>query len=174
MMSRTVSCETGLVDKTEMPPITFSMGGRIPSQSSVVSNISSIYEKYTMHINIIKGIGVVVLLALMSTSLALTSGMIKNSAHYNYTDCKKIKGAEDYKSSGINNISCGYLKQFDLPEQYKVTICTHQKQVWIGIRHFIGNITSGIFLNKRQWNYLLRIRSTINQALKRADNANRS
>lgn len=148
MISRTVSCESELDDTAEVRPITFSMGSIIPSQSSVVSNISSLYEKYTMHLNIIKWTGAVILLTLMSTSLALTSAMTKKkSDHTNYTDCIKIKGAVDDQNSGINNTLCGYFKQFPLPEQLKVTICSYQ---WCSLKQKTMALRTKIKINHQQ------------------------
>ena len=72
---------------------------------------------------------------------------------------------------GLNSTLCGYNKQFDLPEQYKVTVCSYQQQVRIDIRYFIGNTSSirGIAVNKRQYNYLQRLTPNINHAVKQAE-----
>ena len=168
MISRNLSVESDMVERNDEQPIRFTMGSKMPSQLSLASDMASIYEKYSMHIDVIKWTAVVVILALMSTSVAVTSGMSRRLPKNN-TDCKKI--TIDYGSSGvvINKTTCGYLKQFDLPGYYKVTVCSFQKQVWIDIGHFKDfKQNNGVLLNAKQWRYIQRLRTTINDAVKRA------
>ena len=168
MTSRSVSCEDVMMDKLG-ETFKFTMGRKMPSQSSIASSLSSLYEKYNIHINILKWTGVVVLLAMMSTSLAITSNMTRNSFQ-NSSDCIKITTTSDDRR--FNDTLCKYIKTFDLPEQYKLSVCSYQQQVRIDIRYFIGDKATirGIHLNKLQWAYLQRLTPHINSAVKRADN----
>jgi hypothetical protein len=87
-------------------------------------------EQYGFHINILKWTGVVVLLALMTTTLALTS---RHNVNNNVTDCLKIKSESHHE---FNNTLCDFIKQFRLPENYYITVCLYQHSILI--RQFIS------------------------------------
>ncbi|CAG2254271.1 unnamed protein product [Mytilus edulis] len=162
MNSRAISFES--VERNDEQPIRFSMGHKMPSQLSLASNLSSMYEKYSMHLDVIKWTGVVVMLALMSTSLAVTSEMSRR-VPTNQTDCKRITIAHKNSDPTMNNTTCKYFEQFDLPGHYKVTVCLFRKQVQVDIRH---HKRCGILFSTKQWRYLQRLQSSINSAMKKA------
>lgn len=161
MNSREISFES--VERNE--PLMLNMGRKMPSQLSLASNISSMYEKYAKHLDVIKWTGVVVLVALMSSSLAVTSEMSRRVSN-NQTDCKRISIDHTNRNMMmINNRTCRYFEQFDLPGNYKVTVCSIRKQVWVDVKHFKK---CGIQFNPKQWKYWQRLEPNINSAMKRA------
>ena len=140
------ACESMILDQSGTS-IKFKMGSKVPSQSSIVSNLSSLYEQYNIHITILKWTGVIVLLTVMTISLAITS----NAANYSdklKSDCLRITTPlfEEINKE-LNETLCQHITQFDLTEQHKVTVCLYQQQIRIDIRYFIGNKTTirGIF-----------------------------
>ena len=130
--------------------VTFTMGRKMSSQSSIVSGLSSLYDRYTIHINILKWTGVVVLLALTSTSIAVTSSTARTSA---------------------NDTLCSYVKHYDLTEQYKVTVCLYSQKVSIAIRKFVNGkaVANGILMKKVDWKYLQHLVPYVNSAVERAE-----
>lgn len=65
----------------------------------------------------------------------------------------------------INNRTCRYFEQCDLPGYYKITVCSIRKQVWVDIRDLKK---CGIEFNPKQWKHLQRLKPNINSAMKRA------
>lgn len=146
--------------------VTYTMGRKMPSQSSIASTLSSLYDEYNIHINILKWTGVVVLLALMSTSIALTSSTTRPSR--NNSDCRSISTTKNAWVDDMNDTLCSYVKEYDLTEEYKVTVCLNDKKVTIAIREKKRN-GEGIFMNKRDWNYLRNLMPYVTRAVKRAE-----
>ncbi len=135
--------------------------------ASLRSSASSLYRNYDFHLNVLKLTGVVVLLALMTATLAL----ITNPCTYS-SDCIELKTSE----VPMNTSLCSYAKQFPLPKDYIVTVCTYQERVRIDVRRFIGDRATilGYFLNTEQWNHLKQLIPKIDQAIREATNQNAS
>jgi hypothetical protein len=59
----------------------------------------------------------------------------------------------------LNSTLCSFMKQFEMHEEYYVTVCLYQKEIRIDFRQFInGNPTvNGLYFNVRQWQYLKRL-----------------
>lgn len=144
------------------------MGDKIPSQCSVTSNLSSVYQKYNSRINRIKWFGILIMLILTSTSLAFTSEMSHNKLT-DYRDCLKITGYSHYKNHETNSAKCNYTKDFLLPEQQKVTVCAY-RNVTIHLQHLSeGKLIESMTFSKKQWNNLLRLRNAINAVIEKAE-----
>ena len=141
--------------------VTFTMGRKMSSQSSIVSGLSSLYDRYTIHINILKWTGVVVLLALTSTSIAVTSSTAELS----------LSIAANDRESSANDTLCSYVKHYDLTEQYKVTVCLYSQKVSIAIREFVNGkaVANGILMKKVDWKYLQHLVPYVNSAVERAE-----
>lgn len=150
--------------------VTFTMGRKMSSQSSIVSGLSSLYDRYTIHINILKWTGVVVLLALTSTSIAVTSSTARTSLK-NQSDCKIVTIAANDRESSANDTLCSYVKHYDLTEQYKVTVCLYSQKVSIAIREFVNGkaVANGILMKKVDWKYLQHLVPYVNSAVERAE-----
>ena len=70
----------------------------------------------------------------------------------------------------FNTTFCRYIKQYPLPENYFVTICSYQGEIRIDFIKFINNYPTiqGVYLNTRQWNYFKRLSSHIDEAIDKA------
>ena len=77
-------------------------------RSSIAYILATIYEQYNVHFSIIKWVGVFVMVALTSTSLAFTSDLRKKEC----TDCMKILTTES--TPDLNGTLCDYIKQCSL------------------------------------------------------------
>ena len=86
------------------------------------------------------------MVALTSTSLAFTSALKKKE----YTDCMKILTTES--TPDLNGTLCDYIKQYALPNDYYVTVCSYQDLVKLDVRKFIGRKATikGITMNVNQ------------------------
>jgi hypothetical protein len=73
-------------------------------RASIASSLATIYEQYNVHFCIIKWVGVFVMVALISTSLAFTSELKKKE----YTDCMKILTTES--TPDLNGTLYDYIK----------------------------------------------------------------
>lgn len=71
-----------------------------------------------------------------------------------------------------NDTLCDYMKPFQLPGEYYVTVCLYQKAVRIEFRKFIiGKPTiQGLYLNLNKWNYLKRLQNYIDVSIESALN----
>jgi len=135
---------------------------------SIRSSLSSLYKNYDVHLDILKITGVIVLLSIMSATLAITSNLYKVDTTKNVTDC--IRLTAQMEDQQFNTTLCRYIKQYPLPENYFVTICSYQGEIRIDFRKFINNYPTiqGVYLNTRQWNYLKRLSSRIDEAIDKA------
>lgn len=99
--------------------------------------------------------------ALTSISLAFTSDLKKKE----YTDCMNILTTES--TPDLNETLCDYIKQYALPNDYYITVCSYQGLVKLDVRKFIGREATikGIAMNVDQWNYLQRLVPRINSAI---------
>lgn len=134
--------------------------------ASLRSSVSSIYRNYDFHFDVLKLTGVVVLLSVMAATLGLVSNI--RPCQYE-TDCKRLEATE----VPMNNSLCTYAKQFDLPNDYVVTVCTYQERVRIDVRKFVGNQPTilGYFLQTNEWNQLKRLTPSIDEAILEASHS---
>lgn len=134
--------------------------------TSVRSSVSSLYRNYDFHLDVLKLTGVVVLLSIMAATLGLVVHWIPCQCE---TDCIKLKTTRPL----LNDSACTYVKQFDLPEYYVVTVCTYEERVRVDVRKFIGGQPTilGYFLSTEQWNHLKRLTSRIDSAILEASHA---
>ena len=126
---------------------------------SIRSSLSSIYQNYDFHINVIKMVGIVVLLSLLSATLVITNSVYEMERQHNSSDCIRLPRQTYDSNEQLNSTLCGYIRRFRLPEEYFVTVCLCQKTVRIDFRKFINGkpTIQGFFLNLNQWNYLKRL-----------------
>ena len=78
--------------------------GTTLKRSSIASSLETIYEQCNVHFSIIKWVGVFVMVALTSTSLAFTSDLKKKE----FTDCTKILTTDS--TPDLNGTLCDYIK----------------------------------------------------------------
>ena len=66
-----------------------------------------------------------------------------------------------------NNTLCGYVTQYRLSHNKKVTICDYQNILRIDIRYFIGDYATirGIWLSLDEWKMLLDLMEQINKSI---------
>lgn len=134
---------------------------------SLRSSFGSLYKNYDFHLNVLKMTGIVVLLSIMSATLAITSNL---HVCKNETDCIRLVTA----SKPFNNTLCSYLKRYPLPDDYFVTVCAYHGDVRIDVRKFIHDQPTalGYFLNTRQWMYLKRLVPHIDKYISEARTVN--
>ena len=80
---------------------------------------------------------------------------------WNVSDCIQLRTHPVDTLNAYN-----YIRQFDLPQKYRVTVCLYQKEVRIDFRYFINENPT----IKGQWNYLKRLVPNIDEAMMRAKN----
>ena len=138
--------------------------------SSIGSSISSLYRNFDIHFEILKITGVIVLLSIMSVTLALTSNIYSSEKKQNTTRTDSIKLANIDTIEQFNMSSCSYIKQYHLPGNYFVTICTYQSRIRVDVRLFLNGKPTirGFFLNRNQYRYFKRLIPHINKAVKSA------
>ena len=134
---------------------------------SIRSSLSSLYKNYDFHLDILKLTGVVVLLSIMSATLAITSNLHVCKGE-NTTDC--IKLTTQPVDLQFNSTLCSYMKQYQLPGGYYTTVCSYQGYIRIDVRKFINDrpTIQGFFVNTRQWNYLKRLKNSIDKSISEA------
>lgn len=136
--------------------------------ASVRSGLSSIYRNYDFHLSLVKMTGSVVLLSLLSASLVLTNYMyqIEKANVRNRSECITSQAPEDTQTQS-NNTLCSYLKPFQLPGEYFVTVCLYQKIVRLDFRKFLNGkpTIQGLYLDVNQWNYLKRLQNHIDTSI---------
>lgn len=130
---------------------------------SLRSSFSSLYMNYDFRLDILKITGIIVLLSIMSATLAITRNL---HVCKNETDCIRLVKADQ----PLNNTLCSYLKRYALPDDYFITVCSYQGDIRIDVRKFIQDQPTplGYFLNTRQWMYLKRLIPHIDQAINQA------
>ena len=112
--------------------------------------------------------GVIVLLGLTASTLGITSNLYSmEKSHWNVSDCKKI-----HHQPSFNQTLCSYIKLFQLPDEYFVTVCKYNGRILLDIRQFLNRHATwkGISLSMTQWNYILSIRHHITKAIYDARN----
>jgi len=139
------------------------------AQHVSTSSLSNIYNQYEMHINILKWTGVVVLLALTASTLGVTSNLYTSeNPHHNESDYIK-----KYPSQPFNSSLCSYIKPFQLPNAYFLTLCKYKASTIVDIRQFLNNkpTVRGIALTSNQLNYLLSIKQHVSRAIYQSSNS---
>lgn len=151
--------------KDEIDSSTFPMTFR---HSSIRSSISSLCRNFDIHLDIVKFTGVVVLLSIMSATLTLTSNIYSSEKSRNTTmiDCIRLPTIDSSHQLSL----CSYIKQYSLPGDYYVTICTYQGYIRVDVRLFLeGKPTiKGFFLNTNQYRYFKRLTPHIDKAIELA------
>lgn len=161
-MSR-VNSDEAMDERDTMTGITF-------RTSRLGSSLSSLYQNYDFHLDIVKITGVLVLLSLMSATLAITNNLHVCESRQNVSDCIKITTKPYDIDRQYNSSLCDYVRQFDLPQQYRATVCLYEKEVRIDFRLFMnGHPTiKGLYFNTRQWKYLKRLVPHIDKSISSA------
>lgn len=142
--------------------------------SRLASSLSSLYKNYDIHMDIVKIIGVLVLLSLMSATLTITNNLHVCESKNNSSDCIKLATIPVTINQQFNSTLCSFMKQFEMPGEYYVTICVYQKEVRIDFRQFINGYPTvkGLYFNVRQWQYLKRLESHIDKLITTAMTVN--
>ena len=109
-----------------------------------------------------------VLLALLSTSIAVRSSTTRPNTK---SDCRILSTTENDGENSMNETFCSYTKEYALTEVYKVTVCLFNRKITVGIRAFSSGkpTKGGVFMNKRDWDYLQHLIPFVNSAVKRAE-----
>ena len=113
--------------------------------------------------------GIVVLLSLISATLVMTNSIYQMEKVCNRTDCIQLLTEQTLQSSEQwNDTMCDYRRQFQLPDGYYVTVCSHQNKVRIIFQELLPwkSTYQAADLNLRQWNYLKRLYKYIDIAIK--------
>lgn len=139
------------------------------SDTSLASSFRSIYEQYAIHINIVKWTGVLVMLALTTTTLVIIKERSTDYIYRNESDCKQILLQEEIELN-INETYCNYMKQFNLPDNYYVNVCLHNRQIQVDLGHLTDRKArkKGLYFNLRQWNYLRMLMPHLSNAISEA------
>ena len=122
-------------------------------------------KRYSFHMNSLKWLLAIVLIALMSTTLGITSHI--NFREINTKDCIQISTTNQQTNSTL----CQYVKQFDLTGGYYATVCSYAGRVRLDLRQFIdGKATiEGIALDTKQWNELKMHAPAIESPIQKAE-----
>lgn len=127
-----------------------------PRPPSIISSINSLYDQYRLHINILKWTGLVVMMALMASTLGIVSSSTteKNTIK---SDC--IKVVQTNMENTGNTTMCEYIRKFNILHGCYLSVCKLKHQIVIDFRLFNGEnpTTQGIFLDMRQFHYLQRL-----------------
>jgi len=88
----------------------------------------------------------------------------------NSSDCIKLATIPVTIDQQFNSTLCSYMKQFEMPREYYVTVCVYQKEVRIDFRQFINGqpTIKGLYFDVRQWSYLKRLVPNIDTTIVRA------
>ncbi|CAC5416576.1 unnamed protein product [Mytilus coruscus] len=140
--------------------------------SRLRSSLSSLYANYDFHLDMVKVMGVIVLLSVTSVTLAITNNLHVCESHktQNATDCIRLTSHPADTIKQYNSSICDYIHQFELPQDYKATVCLYQREVRVDFRQFIsGHPTiKGLYFNTRQWQYLKRLIPHIDSSISKA------
>ena len=157
---------TEVLNKTESLEMLDNPDNYIERSTSITSSLRSIYDQYAIHFDAIKCTGFIVLLALVTTMLSITSNIKEEEITGNSSDCIQI-GIRP--PSELNNTLCTMADQYPIPNEYFATVCKYQGDIRIDLRHFINGKPTirGIYLSVRQWNYLQVLATRINRSVKK-------
>ena len=124
---------------------------------SIATRLTEGFARFKRLLDRIKFIGSI--LIIVTTVLSLSIGISlrewnrMNAAQcVNTTDCIVLYVGPDS--------ICDFTKQFDLPNEYKLSICSGDK---LDLRRYVNGQSSGqgININRRQFEYILRISSFV-------------
>ncbi|OOZ35862.1 hypothetical protein BOW52_11090, partial [Solemya elarraichensis gill symbiont] len=128
--------------------------------ADLTSSRNSFDEKFKMHFTYIKVTAVVLLFAVNISALIFIAHVVKPPPRSS-TDCIKIESDVESNVSevSVNDTLCTYVKQFPLPEHYRITVCLYRGRTRIDVRRFINDTATikGVFLNIKQWKYMRSI-----------------
>ena len=131
MLSRTTSVEEN--DRVSV----HRTAGFTFRHSRLASSLSSLYKNYDCHLDIVKLTAVLVLLSIISATLAITNNLDVCKSLNNTSDCIKLT-TQPVDKNHLNSTLCSYITQYELAENYFVTVCLYQKEVRIDFRQFIN------------------------------------
>lgn len=94
--------------------------------SRLASSLSSLYKNYDFHLDIVKITGVLVLLSLMSVTLAITNNLHVCESKNCTSDCIKISTLQVETNQQFNSTLCSFTNQWSLPQEYRVSLCLYQ------------------------------------------------
>jgi hypothetical protein len=97
MMSRVHSVETMEESDDNITGITF-------RTFRLRSSLSSLYQNYDFHLDIVKITGVLVLLSLMSAALAITNNLHVGQSRHNISDCIQLRTHTRFLPSSQQNV----------------------------------------------------------------------
>jgi len=100
--------------------------------SSVIFNLSSVYNNYKVHLDILKLTGVIVLFSVMTATLTVTNNLSKTNRILNNSDCVRIM-TNEVDTVEWNTTLCSYFKQYPLPDYFYATICSYQVEIRIDL-----------------------------------------
>lgn len=108
--------------------------------------------------------------ALFTTILAVTKAPGKTGI---FSDCRVIAYNQfkpDSDDETFNFTGCNYVRSFQLPINFRISVCMCNETVQIDLRQFLGetSTTNGIHLSFRQWDYLQHISNHVYLAIKEA------
>ena len=91
--------------------------------SRLTSSLSSLYKNYDIHMDIVKITGVLVLLSLMSVTLAITNNLHVCESKTNSSDCIKLVTIPVTINQQFNYTLCSFIRSTML-----LCVCTRKKQ----------------------------------------------
>ncbi|CAC5378379.1 unnamed protein product [Mytilus coruscus] len=137
--------------------------------SRLRSSLSSLYANYDFHLDMVKVMGVIVLLSVTSVTLAITNNLhvCESNKTQNATDCIRLTSHPVDTIKQYNSSICDYIQQFELPQDYKATVCLYQRENGGGTMSNNGKkpLTPG----KTPSNYHQEIQSKIESAFDNLD-----
>ena len=134
-----------------------------------LSNSNSLYDRFNTQRRILKWIGTFTMLVMIAVTFAITEISYKKGINLK-PDCINLHHSEQMHK--YNHSLCEFIKQFEIPDTYYVTICLYQDEVVVDIRQFINGkeIIKGVQINTRQWKYIQHIIPYINKTIDEAQN----
>lgn len=134
-----------------------------------LSNSKSLYYRFNTQRRILKWTGTFIMLVMTAATLAITEISYKKGIDLE-PDCIKLQHSEQIHK--YNHSLCDFIKQFEIPDTYYVTICLYQDEIIVDIRQFINGkeTIKGVQINTRQWKYIQQIIPYINKTIEEAQN----
>lgn len=145
--------------------IDIEFNGSLPT----LSNSNSLYYIFNTQRRILKWTGTFLMLVMTAATLTITEMSFKTGVNLE-SDCIKLHHSEQVHTT--NHSLCDFIKQYEIPDTYYVTICLYQDEIVVDIRQFINGkeTIKGVQMNTRQWKYIQRIIPYINKTIDEAHN----